>query len=187
MAPDTRKAALRGVLLERRDGMSADMIEIASSEISARLKSVPEFRAARSVACYYPTGSEVLTHEIIHELLRLGRRVCLPRVAGDGLEFRQIADLGRLERGAFGIMEPGDSCSACTEFDAVIVPAVGVSMDGARLGYGHGYYDRFLPRCGATSIALSYARQVVGSVPSDMHDARVDWIVTERECVRTRR
>ena len=120
-------------------------------------------------------------------------------MAGGALEFRTVDGPGALERagsGPFGTTEPREGCPACGpgEMDLVIVPAVGVSMDGTRLGHGGGHYDRFLAGLGGRGggggppvMALAFARQVVGSIPAAPHDVPVDVVVTERGLFRTRR
>ena len=179
------KAALRKTLLERREATSDEMMGIAGGEIRRRLGRMREFQEACSIACYYSTGSEVRTQEIIQEALSGGKRISLPKVTPAGMVFKEIGGFGSVERGSFGIMEPKDRCPIHEEFDLVIVPAVGVTRDGSRLGYGHGYYDRFLAECDAVSVALTYAKQVVRSMPSEPTDIRVDWIVTEYETIKS--
>lgn len=185
MASNPEKAALRKVLLEKRDGISYDMIKIASGKIFNKLKQIKDYKNAQNIACYYPIGSEVLTQDILLECLSHGKQVCLPKVVGEELEFRQIKDLNSLEKGTYDIMEPKDDCAQCKKFDVVIVPAVGLSRNGARLGYGYGYYDRFLAKNKTTSIALSYSKQIVKSIPTTDDDFLVDWIVTEDEFFKT--
>jgi 5-formyltetrahydrofolate cyclo-ligase len=109
----------------------------------------------------------------------MGKDVLLPKIVGNELEFRKIKDLNSLEKGVFDIMEPKDICEKSDKIDVVIVPTVGISPDGNRLGYGHGYYDRFLAKTNAVSIALTYEKQIVKSVPSDQSDVKMNWIVTE--------
>ena len=165
--------------------MSHEMMKIASTKIFNRLKMIDEFKNAQSIACYYPTGSEVLTQDIMLEGLSRGKDISLPAVVENELEFRKIKDFNNLERGTFDIMEPKVDCPVSKEFDVVIVPAIGLSRDGARLGYGYGYYDRFLASQNTISIALSYAKQLVKSIPTTKEDVLVDWIVTEDEFFKT--
>ena len=132
------------MLLERRDTTSGDFIKIASQKIHNRLKQVEIFRSAKKIACYFPIGSEVLTQDIMQEILGEGKEVSLPKVVGDSLSFRKIRGGKDLEKGEFGIMEPKDNCPEVNEIDIVLVPTVGITKSGVRLGYGHGYYDRFL-------------------------------------------
>ncbi|ABK76759.1 5-formyltetrahydrofolate cyclo-ligase [Cenarchaeum symbiosum A] len=172
------------MLLSRRDSLSHDIIRIAEAKIARRMGKIPEFAKARSVACYYSMGSEVPTHTLMQGLLDSGRKVCLPSIPGEDLVFREVRDLGRLESGKFDIMEPRNDCEECIDPDVIIVPAVGTARDGSRLGYGRGYYDRFLAGLDIPSIVPCYSKQLVKSVPTEEHDIPVNWIVTEDETIR---
>jgi len=182
---NSEKSSLRKVLLEKRDSTSGDLMKIASKQIHKNLKKISEFRNAKSIGGYYPIGSEVLTQDIMQEAISNGKEIFLPKVIGDNLEFRRIKDFGDLEKGSFDIMEPKDSCQAADKLDIVLVPTVGISRNGFRLGYGHGYYDRFLSKRNFVTIALTYAKQVVKSVPRSEEDIRIDWVVTEDEFFKT--
>jgi 5-formyltetrahydrofolate cyclo-ligase len=81
-------------------------------------------------------------------------------------------------------MEPKDSCEKAKKIDCVLIPTVGVSKLGVRLGYGYGYYDRFLSLTDTVKISLTYSKQIVKSIPSDLHDIKMDWIITEDESVK---
>ena len=184
MESNPEKSALRKTLLEKRDSTSFDFIKISSRQIQTNLEKVEDYRNAQSIAFYYPIGSEVLTQDLMLKILSLGKDVLLPKVVGEELEFRKIKDLNSLEKGSFDIMEPKDNCEKADKIDVVIVPTVGISPDGSRLGYGHGYYDRFLAKSDAVSIALTYEKQIVKSVPSDQSDVKIDWIVTEDRVIK---
>ena len=160
-------------------------MKIAGKQIQKKLKKIPEFRLAESIGCYYPIGSEVPTQDIMQEAISNGKDVLLPKVIGDDLEFRKIKDFRDLEKGNFDIMEPKDDCTPSEKFDVILVPTVGISPEGFRLGYGYGFYDRFLAKNQVVTIALTYAKQVVKSVPSSENDVRIDWIVTEDEFFKT--
>ena len=172
-------------MLERRDTTSYDFIKLASQKIHNRLKQIEIFRSAKKIACYYPIGSEVLTQDIMQELLGDGKEISLPKVIGENLSFRKITGLKDLEKGSFGIMEPKDSCIEIKNIDVVLVPTVGITKNGIRLGYGHGYYDRFLSESKSKSIALTYSKQIVKSIPFSEKDMKIDWIVTEEKSIET--
>ena len=91
-----------------------------------------------------------------------------------------------LENGNFDIMEPREDAPVVEKFDVVLVPTVGISKDGVRLGYGHGFYDRFLSKIDATKISLTYSKQIVKSIQADENDIRMNWIVTEEKYSRMR-
>ena len=175
------------MLLERRDNTSFDFIKIASKQIHSKIKKIPEFLKAQTLACYYPIGSEVLTQDIMLDAMSQGKKVLLPKVDEKKLIFKRISDLNSLQKGSFDIMEPKDDCPVEEKIDVVIVPTVGISPIGYRLGYGHGYYDRFLSEVKTTAIALTYSKQIVKSVPFSEHDIKIDWIVTENEYYSTLR
>jgi len=182
---NTEKSSLRKVLLERRDTTSYDFIKLASQKIHNRLKQVEIFRSAKKIACYYPIGSEVLTQDIMQEILGDGKEISLPKVVADSLSFRKIGGLKDLEKGEFGIMEPKDNCLEEKDMDVVLVPTVGITKNGIRLGYGHGYYDRFLSESNAKTISLTYSKQIVKSIPFSEKDVKIDWIVTEEKSIET--
>ena len=167
------------MLLERRDATSFDMIKIASEKIHKRLRKSKIFHDAKKIGCYYPIGSEVLTQDIMQEILSSGRELFLPKVLGDKIEFRKITDFSCLEIGNFDIMEPKDDCRAETNLDLILVPTVGISQDGVRLGYGHGFFDKFLSEHSTETIALIYEKQIIKKIPKSNHDITMNWILTE--------
>ena len=172
-------------MLDRRDATSYDFTKLASQKIQNRLKQIEIFRSAKKIACYYPIGSEVLTQDIMQEILGDGKEISLPKVVADSLSFRKIGGLKDLEKGEFGIMEPKDNCLEEKDMDVVLVPTVGISKNGIRLGYGHGYYDRFLSESNAKTISLTYSKQIVKSIPFSEKDVKIDWIVTEEKSIET--
>ena len=179
MSVSIEKAALRKYLLEKRDATSAELRDIASERIHENLKKNSSFIDAKNIACYSPIGSEVNTHDIMLNILEQGKNLLLPRIIDDNIQFYIVTNLEKLEKGSFEIMEPKDSCEKAKKIDCVLIPTVGASKLGVRLGYGHGYYDRFLSSIDAVKISLTYSKQIVKSIPSDSHDIKIDWIVTE--------
>ncbi len=179
MESNPKISSLLKTLLEKRDATSFDLIKISSRQIQANLERIEDYRNAKSIAFYYPIGSEVKTQDLMLKVLSLGKDVLLPKVQEDELDFRKITDLNSLEKGSFDIMEPKDNCEKSDKMDVIIVPTVGISADGNRLGYGHGYYDRFLAKTDAVSVALTYEKQIIKSVPSTENDVTINWIVTE--------
>ena len=185
MSVSIEKAALRKHLLEKRDATSAELRDIASEKIHENLKKNSSFINAQNIACYFPIGSEVNTHNIILDILKQGKNLLLPRIIDNDIEFYIVSNLERLEKGSFEIMEPKDSCERAKKIDCILIPTVGISKLGVRLGYGKGYYDRFLSSTDAVKISLTYSKQIVKSIPSDSHDVKIDWIITEDENIKT--
>ena len=179
MKNNAEKKSLRNLLLEKRDNTSFDMMKIASHNIQKSLKNINEFKNAKKIGVYYPIGSEIPTQDIIQELLSNGKDVFLPRVIEENLEFRKIKDFSSLEKGRFDILEPKEDCEKDNCLDVILVPTVAISPKGVRLGYGYGYYDRFLAINKSTTISLTLEKQIVKSIPREKHDIIIDWIVTE--------
>ncbi len=187
MEDSPEKKSLRNLLLEKRDNTSFDFMKISAEKIQKRLKKINSFRNAQKVGVYHPIGSEVLTQDIIQELLSNGKDVFLPKVIGEKMEFRKISDFSSLEKGSFDIMEPKDDCQTDNNLDVLLVPTVGISPIGVRLGYGHGFYDKFLAEHKTTTISLTWEKQIVKNIPKSEHDIIIDWIVTEDRFLQTQR
>ena len=178
MSVNIQKTALRKHLLEKRDATSAELRGISSMKIHQNLKQITSFTNSQNIACYFPIGSEVDTHDIMLDILQQDRNLLLPKIVNDNLKFYIVTNLEKLEKGSFEIMEPKDSCKKAEKIDCVLIPTVGVSKSGVRLGYGKGYYDRFLSLTDTIKISLTYSKQIVKSIPNDSHDVKIDWIVT---------
>ena len=110
MSVSIEKAALRKHLLEKRDATSAELRDIASEKIHENLKKNSSFINAQNIACYFPIGSEVDTHDIMLNILKQGKNLLLPRIVDDKIEFYIVSNLEKLEKGSFEIMEPRDNC-----------------------------------------------------------------------------
>ena len=184
MSVSIQKSALRKHLLEKRDATSAELRDIVSEKIHENLKKNSSFINAQNIACYFPIGSEVNTYDIMLDILKEGKNLLLPRIIDDSIEFYVVSNLEKLEKGSFEIMEPRDRCEKAKKIDCMLIPTVGISKLGVRLGYGYGYYDRFLSSTDAVKISLTYSKQIVKSIPSDSYDIKIDWIVTEDENIK---
>ena len=185
---NSEKKSLRKLLLEKRDNTSFDLMKIASKKIQKNLKKIEPFRNATKIGAYYPIGSEVMTQDIIQELLSIGKQVYLPKTKEDNMEFRRIMEFKDLEQGRFDILEPKENCPVNNKLDAILVPTVGITSKGIRLGYGHGFYDRFLANNKtAVTISLTLEKQIIKNIPKEEHDFVIDWIVTEDRVLKTQR
>ena len=185
MTSSPEKAALRKHLLEKRDSTSFDLMEIHSKKIISKLMKTKVISEAKSIGCYYSIGSEVQTVELITHLLEEKKIVSLPRISNGMMIFRKIEDLTKLEKGEFDIPEPKDNAPIQEKHDVILVPCVGLDVKGNRIGYGQGFYDKYLEGNDSIKIALSYSKQIVKSVPVTDEDIRMDWIITERDVIKT--
>ena len=187
MEGNPEKNSLRNLLLEKRDNTSFDLLKIASEKMQKKIKKIYAFKNAKKVGVYYPIQSEVLTQDIIQELISDGKEVFLPKIIEEKIEFKKIKDFSSLEKGRFDIMEPKENCPTDNNLDVILVPTVGISPDGVRLGYGHGFYDKFLAENKTTTIALTLEKQIVKNIPKSDHDIIINWIVTEDRFFQTQR
>ena len=176
---------MRKLLLEKRDATSFDLMKIASKSIQKKLKKIESFSNAQKIGAYYPIGSEILTQDIMQEALSEGKEVFLPKVVGKNIEFRKIQNFSNLEKGSFDIMEPRDECPVNSKLDVILVPTVGISPKGVRLGYGFGFYDRFLAENKIDTISLTLEKQIIKNIPRSDHDIIINWIVTEDRIIDT--
>ena len=165
--------------MDARDSLSLDFINITSKQIQDNLRKIEFFRNAKSIGAYYSIGSEVRTQDILQEVLKSGKEVSLPKVVKKDIVFKKINSLSDLEQGNFSVMEPKDYCEDIKKIEVVIVPAISLTREGHRLGYGFGYYDRYLSAKKPKTIALSYSKQIIKSFPYSDHDVRIDCMVTE--------
>jgi 5-formyltetrahydrofolate cyclo-ligase len=186
------KKQFRASALRSRDALAEADRSKKSRLIMERLSGMPAAGDARTWFVYVSFASEVDTRGLIRRLLAEGKAVCVPSVdrASKVMTPSRIASLERdLAPGCFGIPEPAPGCLhpvKKSEIDIVIVPGAAFSTDGFRIGYGGGYYDRFLKDCPAASIGLAFEIQVFGRVPHDVQrDMPVGCIVTENRIIRS--
>jgi len=101
-----QKSALRKHLLEKRDATSAELRDIVSEKIHENLKKISSYTNSQNIACYFPIGSEVDTHDIMLNILEQGKNLLLPKIVNNNIEFYIVPNLETLEKGSFEIMEP---------------------------------------------------------------------------------
>jgi 5-formyltetrahydrofolate cyclo-ligase len=182
-----RKRDIRRSVLHERDALLEEDRRARSAAITERLMALPELRSTRTVMAFWSFGSEVDTSGLIEALHAAGKRVVLPRV--DGREVAAVVYVPGDPTGAtsFGAMEPTSAeIVRPTEIDVVIAPGVAFDRNGGRIGYGGGFYDRFLRsvRADTQVIGLAFAVQLVDEVPRGEHDRLVDVVVTEEALIR---
>jgi 5-formyltetrahydrofolate cyclo-ligase len=166
-------------MLERRNALAAAEIARRSRRVQELLLTSKEFQSAKIVGVYYAFGSEVKTDLIIEQARSLGKKVALPSVEGDSLTFYELSSGKYLVKGRFGIMEPLPYGPVDDKIDLLIVPGIAFDKKGYRLGYGKGYYDKYLAKKRIASIGLAYSFQLLEDLPRDKHDERLDAVATE--------
>lgn len=183
------KSEIRKRLIAMRNAIPREEIEGKSRVIQARLTELEEIRSASTLMIFLSFGSEVLTDDLILWCWGEGKRICVPFCRPESRELTacRIDGFEELEMGHYGIREPNEDLLRPVdggEIEAILVPAVAFDRRGYRVGYGGGYYDRFLPAAPqAAKIGVAFAAQIIGEVPVDAHDLPVDRIVTECEVI----
>lgn len=140
-------------------------------------------QAAQTVLAFASYSSEIPTEPLIDHLLTQSRRVLVPRVEGDRMLAVPIGSLEDLAPGYKGIPEPRPAASTAPEAGVIIVPGVAFTAAGTRLGYGGGFYDRYLAEAAGIRIGLCYDFQIVEDLPAGPHDIPMDRIVTEARVI----
>lgn len=180
------KAALRHSLLARRNAMVKEFVIKASEGLCLQLSQIPELAHAKELCTYYALRNEIDAKPYINTLLGV-RSISLPRVTGDETMCAcKIHSWEQTEPGRFGIPTPTTACPEVAPqcLDVIFVPGLAFGRNGHRLGYGAGYYDRYLEKTKALKIGLAYDFQIVASVPSEPHDVPLDVIVTPTQVLR---
>lgn len=185
------KAAFRKRLKEKRG--SLDRREFLSHSISNRLLLNKQFLNAENIFIYISAGSEVQVWGILDYCFKSGKNLFAPRCHEDkkrnDMSFYKISSLEDLSTGSYGISEPKAYCKEMCEADTLscicIVPGLSFDEKGTRLGYGKGYYDKFLKANSKIySIGLCYEEMLETELPKDAHDMAVDEIITESRSIR---
>jgi len=179
-----QKTQLREKLKQIRNQVTSDMAEMAALTTWVYLQTRKEFVQAESVAAFSSIQGEVNTLTILEGVLKLNKKLFLPRVSNDRshLGFYEVKDLRGLAPGAFGILEPPIQHPARVEdLDMMILPGLAFDLKGSRLGFGKGFYDRILPRLkkSALSVGLCYSFQVIEKVPVTGADVPVKALLHE--------
>jgi 5-formyltetrahydrofolate cyclo-ligase len=175
------KAALRERVLARRVARPAR--ERVSAAAAATTALIQGLAGVRVIAAFAPDETEPGHGRLPAAYTQLGARILLPVVPNDGRELRWAVDTGRLAPGRFGLLEPVGprlGPTAIGTADVVVVPALAVARDGARLGRGGGYYDRALRhvRADAALVAVVFDDELFDELPVEEHDQRVTAVVT---------
>jgi 5-formyltetrahydrofolate cyclo-ligase len=188
-----KKELLRHEMLAKRDALSAEERLGKSSEIVNRLLKQPDIIKAKNIFTYVSFRSEVNTHGMIDSFLDQGKAVSVPFT--DMNKKMIIPSIIKsvkndLVPGTFGISEPVAEklCPMLDgDIDIVIMPGAAFSDKGCRIGYGGGFYDRFLQKKSISSYALAFDFQIIDEVPfSPEYDVKVDYIVTEKRIIETK-
>jgi 5-formyltetrahydrofolate cyclo-ligase len=179
------KATMRKLARAYRDAVPGSAREAYSTQIAQRLLMLPAVRGASSLFIYVSTKFEISTRSLIDECAKGGKTVLVPMIR-DRTTMSAVPFPGwqSMQPAGLGILSPPESPSYEGNVSVVIVPGLGFTASGNRVGYGGGYYDRWLaaaPR--SISIALAFEAQLYDRLPVEQHDRRVHMIVTESRLI----
>ncbi len=164
--------------------MSPELKKELDGRITRRVTSLHQYQSAKTLMIYASTAIEVDTFEIINRAFEDGKRVALPRcIEGTrNMEFHYIESIDDLERGTFNVLEPKESLPRVTDYSDVlmVVPALSLDSFGYRLGYGGGYYDRYLARYDFVTVGICYAEDYIYRMLHGRYDCPLGLIVTDR-------
>jgi 5-formyltetrahydrofolate cyclo-ligase len=184
------KSIIRKEILRQRRDMSPEDVAAKSEQILSRLTQLPIIRSPQVILCYMDFRNEVQTEAIIEHLFSLDKIVVLPRVNPhtNHLDLFRIEGFKDLITSPMGILEPEDNLSQVlpTDIDLIFAPGVAFDLNGYRMGYGGGYYDKLLPqlRPDCAVIGLAFDLQIVPELPIEDHDQSMDAILTETRWIQ---
>jgi 5-formyltetrahydrofolate cyclo-ligase len=181
------KSEFRKKMIAERAAMGPDARAEANRKILAGLMLLPEYLEAEMVFSYVSTEEEPDTRALMEDAWARGKRVCVPLCESMGvMRAHEILGPGDLRAGRYDIPEPKAYCSQVPpeQIDLNIVPCVCCDADGYRLGYGGGFYDRWLEQHRAPAVVLCFGRVLVPAVPREPHDRRADILVTDAAVTR---
>jgi len=180
------KRELRRKILAERAMLDQNTHDEFSERISNFLITLPEIQEAKTIFSFLSFRDEANIDNFIDRAVKDGKQVYVPRTFMQEKKMVPFLFMGweSLVIGAYGIREPGPMCRFSGEnvpFDVIVVPGVAFTIDGYRLGYGGGYYDRFFSQLKNRPhlVGVCFEKQIVSTMPVESHDYKVDYIVTE--------
>lgn len=173
------KQELRRTIREKKRSMTPEQIEEKSGLLARLFFESDAYRQARTIYGYLPYNQEVRTVPMLEQALRDGKRVAVPKCYGEEMRFIYMTDLSAVERGYAGIPEPvADGPVAEDPTALILMPGLAFDRAGRRVGYGGGFYDRFLEaEPEHPTLALCYDFQMVEELETQPHDVPVDTVL----------
>ena len=173
------KKELRRTIRDRKRAMTEEEICSRSAALAEKFCATEQYKLAKTLYGYMPYNQEVRTVPILEQALRDGKKVAVPKVCGDRMDFIYVTDLSLMEKSDMGIPEPvangpiGDDPAAL-----VLMPGLAFTENGDRMGYGGGFYDKFLAKePDHPTVALCYGFQMVDALPTEEYDIPVDCVL----------
>jgi len=182
------KPAYRKQYLALRDALSSSVQASKSAKMSDRLMQLEEYRQANTIHAFISFGSEIDTRLIIENAWANNKQVVCPvtDTKNKCLTHHQVFGWNDFTTGYAGILEPKAGCPEIelAKLELILIPGMAFDAFGFRMGYGGGYYDRFLPQTNAVCIAPAFESQIIERVPHCMHDQQIDLLVSDKRVIR---
>lgn len=179
------KQYIRQTIKSLRAVMDHQQIIAFSEAIKTKLLSLESVRNADCIMAFYSHKNEPLMMEFIRECIDMGKSIALPCVTGEGemIAAKYCRD-SEMKNNVYGIPEPAFAGEiSCERPDVIIVPGIAFDINLNRIGFGGGYYDRYLAATDAYKIGVCFDFQIVGKIDTDSHDVPMDIIVTEKRVI----
>lgn len=184
------KNKIRKDLKQKQCEMSDVKKSAADDAICNCLSRLPDIENAKTIAVYAAIDKEVDLSSFSAQVIDHKKNLCFPRSkkneAGDTeYEMAEVSNLADLQKGSFGILEPGSTCPSCkkNKIDIWLVPGMAFAVDGIRLGRGGGVYDRLLENAPGIKIGVLYNWQLFDLLPNEAHDIKMDMLITEQQVI----
>jgi len=178
------KRKLRNQYKQYRLALSADVKADYDKKICEALMQLVSFKYSDTILMYAPLEGEIDVMPIAERALELGKRVAFPRCVEEprNLDFKYVSSLDELKSGSYSIAEPTEDMESVTDLSRsiCIIPGIVFDKEGYRVGYGKGYYDRFLAVYDGTKFGLAYSECILDSVPRGRFDRHVDILISEK-------
>ncbi len=174
-------------MLKRRDALPQEKIDASSLHIAQNLLSLSEVQAAQNIAAYMSFRNEVSTRELISKLVAAEKQIFIPYIADGKIAFTKFKSFDDFAVEKYNIPEPKNKAPVKPDsIDLFIVPGIAFDSRGSRIGWGKGFYDKFLGenKISVPKVGVCYDFQVIENIPLEEHDVAVDIIVTEKRIIK---
>lgn len=188
-----QKQELRKRMKEKRNQISLQERRSKSEKISKKLLASSEYARFQRILVYASIQSEVELQFFCEQALRDKKQLFFPKVDGKEMEFYRVEDFGQLKKGMFSVPEPDVEQYLLSSFVGdveawILVPGVAFDEKGMRMGYGGGFYDRYLKqRKNLHRTGIAFEEQMVNKIPTEIHDRPMDDVITEQQWYRPKR
>lgn len=184
------KKIIRDQILENKSKIDNISLKSYSNSIISKLYNTDYYKTAKTIMTFISFGAEVDTHDFIKHSIKNNKRIVVPITIPSTKELKlsEVLNFDELEIGYYDILTPKAEFIRYidpSEVDLIIVPGVGFDKEGYRIGYGGGYYDRFLSKLDhITKISLAFDMQLIDNIPKEDFDIPVDYIITESKIIK---